>query len=102
MLSLSEALSNECEGSGVTVTASCPGPTITEFGRAAGFRDDPVGDVPAVPSKVVARLSFDAMMRGRRVEIIGRRNKLTVFLSQVLPRRSLMRRLSDLQERGSV
>jgi len=100
VLSLSEALSNECEGTGVTVTASCPGPTVTEFGQAAGFtRDAPTSGAPAMTSQVVARLSFDAMMRGARVEVTGSRNKLVVFMSQLLPRGFVLRTVRAIQER---
>jgi uncharacterized protein len=35
VVSFSEALHNECRGTGVTVTALCPGPTKTEFQRRA-------------------------------------------------------------------
>ena len=39
VLSLSEALSNEVLGTGVTVTVVCPGPTRTEFASAAGITE---------------------------------------------------------------
>ena len=38
VLSFSEALGNETAGSGVTVTALCPGPTLTHFQRRADFK----------------------------------------------------------------
>ena len=38
VLSFSEALAEELAGTGVTVTAVCPGPTATNFGTAANMR----------------------------------------------------------------
>ncbi|MEP7345493.1 MAG: SDR family oxidoreductase [Gemmatimonadaceae bacterium] len=100
VLSLSEALSNECAGTGVTVTASCPGPTVTEFAGAAGFRSDaPTSGAPAMSSKVVAQLSFDAMMRGARVEVTGSRNKFVAFMSRLLPRRFVLSTVRSIQEK---
>ncbi len=36
--SFSEAVSSELKGTGVTMTALCPGPVATEFVEAAGFK----------------------------------------------------------------
>jgi short-subunit dehydrogenase len=38
VLHLSEALANELQGTGVTVTCLCPGPTATEFQQRANMR----------------------------------------------------------------
>ena len=38
VVSLTAALSEELKGTGVTITALCPGPTITNFGKLAGVR----------------------------------------------------------------
>ena len=100
VLSLSQALSNECKGTGVTVTASCPGPTVTEFSGAAGFgHAAPTSGAPAMSSKVVARLSVDAMMRGARVVVTGSRNKFVVATSRLLPQAVLLRVVRAIQER---
>src|ERR1700675_4553377 len=64
VLSFSEALAEELRNSGVTVTALCPGPTITEFQEKAGlemtrlFRSPLVMDAPTV-----ARAGYEGMMR---------------------------------------
>ena len=39
VVSFSLAIANELQGTGVSVTVLCPGPTLTEFGAAAGMRD---------------------------------------------------------------
>ncbi len=99
VLSLSEALSNECEGTGVTVTASCPGPTVTEFTRAAGIAPHaPTSGAPPMRSADVAKESFDAMMRGQRVIVTGLRNRLVVLASRLMPRGYLLRTVRAIQE----
>lgn len=99
VLSLSEALSNECEGTGVTVTASCPGPTVTEFTRAAGIaKGARSSGAPPMTSAEVARISFDAMMRGTRVLVTGSRNKFVVLMSRLLPRGYVLRKVRSIQE----
>lgn len=99
VLSFSEALSNECEGTGVTVTAVCPGPTITEFTAAAGFIPHSNTGAPPMSSEDVARISFNAMMRGTRREVTGRRNKFVALVSRLLPRGALLRIVRGIQER---
>lgn len=87
VLSLSEALHNESRGTGVTVTAVCPGPTITGFARAAGFHPDaPAGGAPPMDARTVARLAFSGTMRGKRVVLTGFRNHLAALLGRYFPR----------------
>ena len=84
VLSYSEALAEELKGSGVTVTALCPGPTATAFQARAGLtrrRLEPAGD-PAT----VARAGYRALKAGRRVCIPGLRNRLWTALGRALPR----------------
>ena len=87
VLSLSEALDNECRGSGVTVSAVCPGPTRTGFARAAGLPPNaPAGGAPAMSSADVARMAFRGTMAGKRVIVTGFRNKVAVFIGRHFPR----------------
>jgi short-subunit dehydrogenase len=87
VLSLSEALSVETAGTGVTVTCLCPGPTHTGFQERAGMQKTRVFKVLRVMrSADVAREGYDAMMAGRSIVIPGLMNKITVQSVRVTPR----------------
>ena len=73
--SFSESLANEVEGTGVTVTVLCPGPTRTGFVAAAQMEDTPLFRGAAMDAAEVARIGFDAMMAGKMEVIAGRRNR---------------------------
>ncbi|GAB9472910.1 Very-long-chain 3-oxoacyl-coa reductase [Globisporangium polare] len=63
ILSLSQAMSYELRGSGVTVTCTCPGPVHTNFGNAAQCDASIYMNTPglALDSKECARRSLAAM-----------------------------------------
>jgi short-subunit dehydrogenase len=89
VLSLSESLSEELKGTGVTVTALCPGITKTEMldsarsehAVARGIPDFLVSDVERV-----ARDGVDACLAGRAVVVPGLPNRLGASLVQLQPR----------------
>jgi short-subunit dehydrogenase len=85
LLSLSEALWEETRGTGVTITALCPGPVETDFARRGGFALPRLGRL-IHSSDWVARQGFAGMMRGRRIVIPGLANQLTAFAPRLLPR----------------
>lgn len=85
VLSFSEAISNELEGTGVTVTTLCPGPTKTEFIENAGVDGVLAFKNSACPDKV-ARYGYKAMMRGQRLAIPGLNNKFLAQVPRILPR----------------
>ena len=93
VLTFSEALAEELKGSGVTVTAFCPGPTRTNFGTAAGLEEDSPFDDYAQDVRPVARAALDAAFRGAPVEIEGWLNRAVAVVAQVAPR-SLVRRIA--------
>ena len=88
VLSFSEAIADELSGSGVTVTALCPGPTETGFAAEAKMTGSRLFTMmrPMSPAKV-ARAGYRAMKAGRRVVIPGLRNKLLAQSVRVSPRR---------------
>lgn len=92
MLSLSEALAEELQGNGVTVTALCPGPTKTGFFGKAGGPAGAGNKRAAADPRKVAEYGFAAMNAGKRVAIFGFEEKLKVFLDRFLPRQVVARR----------
>jgi uncharacterized protein len=86
VLSFSEALSNEVQGTGVTVTVLCPGATRTEFAQAAGITDTPLFRAPTMGAEEVARIGYDAMMAGKSSVIAGARNRWMIRGTRLVPR----------------
>jgi hypothetical protein len=90
VLSFSEALANELQGTGVTVTVLCPGPTATGWASNAGVERSRLFKYmkPALPADV-ARYGYDAMMNGKVVAVHGMLNKLMIASLRTSPRRLL-------------
>jgi short-subunit dehydrogenase len=88
VLSFSEALAEELIGTNVTVTALCPGPTTTNFGKVANFlRERQLKKIPKMSAQKVAEYGHDAYRKGRVLAIPGLRNYFLIFLIKVMPRR---------------
>jgi short-subunit dehydrogenase len=89
VVSLSLAIANELQGSGVSVTVLCPGPTRTEFEAAAGVRDSNLFEGPVMTAEEVAREGFLAMMAGKPEVIAGTRNRWMILGTRLAPRKML-------------
>jgi short-subunit dehydrogenase len=87
LLSFSEALRNELEDTGVTVTALMPGATETNFFRRAGMLDTKVGAAEKDSAEDVARDGYEALMAGEDKVIAGSfKNKVEGGLgARILP-----------------
>jgi short-subunit dehydrogenase len=97
VLSLSESLAVELEGTGVTVTALCPGFTETPLVAQAEQALDKPGLVPSIlmlDAAAVAREGYEACMAGTPVYINGLPYELTVYWERLQPR-WLVRRLGS-------
>jgi hypothetical protein len=101
LLSFSEAVATEVRGTGVTVTALCPGPTRTGFFQTAGATETNLFKGPTMDAAEVARVGYEAMMAGKLEAIAGKRNLWTIRAARLFPRgmlANLTRRLNSRAE----
>lgn len=104
VLSLSESLSEELVGTGVTVTALCPGFTRTDMFDRARREHAAVRRIPGFlvsDAESVAREGVDACLAGRPVVVPGLANRLGTSLVQLQPR-WLVRAVGGRIGRGSL
>jgi short-subunit dehydrogenase len=92
VLSHSEALHQELKGTGVTLTAVCPGPIRTEFMDASGM-GDAEGETPGfvwMSAEDLAREAVDAVDKGKRAVVPGTLNFAGSLLGRFSPRKVLL------------
>jgi len=86
VLSFSEALSAELEGTGVSVTALCPGVTATQFARRAKTENSLLVRLNQMTAADVARTGYRALMKRKPHVIPGWLNKLMIGSLRFSPR----------------
>jgi len=99
VLSFSEALANECEGTGVVVSALCPGPTETGFVAAAGMGESKLFDRAVMDARTVAVEGYRGMLAGKTIVIPGFRNNLLARSIGFFPRGLVTRVVRGIQEK---
>lgn len=87
VLSLSEAVAEEVAGSGVTVTALCPGGVITDFWNGISRRKSFL--FPMTKASEVAKAGYKGLMKGKRIVIPGKIDRINVFLTRFIPAKIL-------------
>jgi uncharacterized protein len=100
--SFSFALRAELKDTGVTVTCLMPGATETDFFERADMLDTEVGQSEKDDPADVARVGFDAMMRGDGDVVSGWKNKLQSAIANVTPAAVLAEQHRRMAEPGSA
>jgi uncharacterized protein len=102
VLSFSEAVHTELRGTGVTMTALCPGPVETEFVEAAGFKkskDDMGPNFLWASAHDVAEDAIEGAEKGKRVVVPGVGNRAVAIATQHTPRSLLLRTVAPIYRR---
>jgi short-subunit dehydrogenase len=99
VLSFSEALANELRGTGVTVTALCPGPTRTGFQKRGVMEDSRLVRGQIADARSVALAGYRGLLAGKSIVIPGFSNRLVPWIVRVSPRSMVTRVVRRMQDR---
>ncbi|MBC6479100.1 MAG: SDR family oxidoreductase [Hormoscilla sp. GM7CHS1pb] len=87
ILSFTEGIANELQGTGVTATVLCPGPTASEFQVTANQQASKlIKGKKLAKAAEVAQLGYQALTQGKTVVVHGLTNKLLIFSNRLAPR----------------
>lgn len=101
ILSFSEAIARELKGTGVTVTALCPGITKTGFQKVVSQNTvENTITFNMASAKAVAKYGYNAMMKGKTIAIPGKLNKLFANLPRFIPRNKVTSIIKKIQEKN--
>jgi short-subunit dehydrogenase len=99
ILSFSEAIANELEGTGVTVTVLCPGSTASAFHERTGMADSKLlKGKKMMDAQTVAEIGYRALMKGQTIVIPGFMNKLLAKCVRFVPRNLVTKIVRNMQE----
>ncbi len=102
MDSFSFALRAELKDSGVTVTCLMPGATETEFFARADMLDTKVGAGKKDDPAEVAKVGFEAMMKGAGDVVSGLKNKVQSAVASITPAGMLAEQHRKMAEPGGA
>ncbi|TFZ06766.1 SDR family NAD(P)-dependent oxidoreductase [Ramlibacter henchirensis] len=101
--SFTQALRNELKDTNVSVSLLMPGPTDTEFFERADLLETKVGaDMKKDDPAMVARVGFDAMLKGEADVVAGWKSRLQVLAAKVLPAQAVAETHRKLAEPGKA
>lgn len=101
VLSFSEALANELQGSGIAVTALCPGPTASGFQKRADMEKSKlVSNQKIMDAETVAQVGYRGLMQGQTVVIPGWKNQLLAASVRFMPRNAVTNIVRNMQSQS--
>ena len=96
VLSFTEALHQELNGSGIKVSALCPGATATEFAAAAAYTGKQLERFRA-DARTVCEAGLKGLDRNQAIVVPGLSNKATSQASRFLPRAAMRRIVASMR-----
>ncbi len=101
VLSFTEAISNELAGTGVTVTALCPGATESGFQSAAAMEESKLVKGKKLPTSYeVALFGYKKLMIGKVVAIHGLMNTIMATSIRFTPRPLVLKIVRAMQNKA--
>ena len=91
VLHFSEALANELQGTGVSVTCLCPGLAKTEFHKRANMENTKIAKRKMMDAATVAEAGYKALKRGKVISIPGLVYKFAPLFARVAPRNVVLK-----------
>jgi uncharacterized protein len=102
VLFFSEAIYNELQGTGVSVTCLCPGATESGFQKAAALEESKLVKGKKLPtSKEVAAFGYKAMLQNKMTVIHGLMNTLMATSVRFTPRKLVLWMVRQIQNKAS-
>lgn len=98
VLTFSESIHEDLRGSGVSVTAFCPGPTATNFAKNAQASKIGIFSRKLPTAERVAAVGWEAMKSGKAISLADFSSSILVFMTRLFPR-SLQRRVVKKAQR---
>lgn len=99
ILSFSEAIANELEGTGVSITVLCPGPTHSAFHQRTGMAEIQVAQgTKMMDAATVAKIGYHGLMANKTVVIPGWKNQLLATIVRFVPRTLVTKYVRSSQE----